>query len=332
MADQKISQLTEITNPNSNDVIPIVSGGETKKITVANLAVAGSSGTSGSNGSSGTSGTTGSSGTSGTSGSNGSSGTSGVNGTNGSSGTSGSNGSSGTSGSSGSNGSSGTSGSNGSSGTSGVVSYTGLITSGSLGGTQTISGSLNVVGNLTIGTGSGDEGGEINLALAQTNNNLTGSINIDIWRNRLRFWEGGGNARGAYLDLTKQADGVSSEILTKASGLINTGSFVTLDNVKVGPTRTGAGGGYAGLSVGAVSTSFVANISATFSNAAVGGQTGTGITYTTTASSAVFGWGFLEGHTSTYIMNDTTNSRVYRITLQIGASYNNNFISIERLH
>ena len=52
MADQKISQLTEVTNPNPNDVIPIVNGSETKKITVANLAVAGSSGTSGSNGSS----------------------------------------------------------------------------------------------------------------------------------------------------------------------------------------------------------------------------------------------------------------------------------------
>jgi hypothetical protein len=68
MADQKISQLTEITNPNSNDVIPIVSGGETKKITVANLAVAGSSGTSGTSGINGTSGTSGVDGTSGTSG------------------------------------------------------------------------------------------------------------------------------------------------------------------------------------------------------------------------------------------------------------------------
>ena len=55
MADQKISQLTELTNPNPNDIIPIVNGGSTKKITVANLVVAGSSGTSGSNGSSGTS-------------------------------------------------------------------------------------------------------------------------------------------------------------------------------------------------------------------------------------------------------------------------------------
>jgi hypothetical protein len=86
MADQKISQLNEVTSPNSTDVLPIVNGGETKKITVANLAVAGSSGTSGSNGSSGSSGSNGSNGSSGTSGSNGSSGS---NGTDGSSGTSG---------------------------------------------------------------------------------------------------------------------------------------------------------------------------------------------------------------------------------------------------
>ena len=68
MADQKISQLSELTNPNPNDVIPIVNGGSTKKITVANLAVAGSSGTSGINGTSGSSGTSGSNGTDGSSG------------------------------------------------------------------------------------------------------------------------------------------------------------------------------------------------------------------------------------------------------------------------
>ena len=123
MADKKISQLTELTSPLSGDTLPIVNNGETKRITVANLAVAGSSGTSGSSGSSGSNG---SSGTSGSSGSNGSSGTSGSSGSNGSSGSSGSNGSSGTSGINGSsgtsgiNGTSGTSGSNGSSGSSGV--------------------------------------------------------------------------------------------------------------------------------------------------------------------------------------------------------------------
>ena len=68
MADQKISQLNEVTSPNSSDVLPIVNNGETKKITVANLAVAGSSGTSGSNGTNGSSGTSGINGTSGSNG------------------------------------------------------------------------------------------------------------------------------------------------------------------------------------------------------------------------------------------------------------------------
>ena len=123
----------------------------------------------------------------------------------------------------------------------------------------------------------------------------------------------------------------TGNVVTKVSGIINTGSFVQLDNVKAGPTRNGAGGSLAGLSVGAVSTTFVADISATYSNNAAGGITATTVTYTTTASNSFNGWGFAQGNQSTYILNDTTNSRVYRIILMIGASYNNNFISIERL-
>ena len=123
----------------------------------------------------------------------------------------------------------------------------------------------------------------------------------------------------------------TGNVVTKASGLVNVGTFVQLDNVKATATRTGAGGGLAGLSVGAVSTTFVADISATYSNNAAGGITATTVTYTTTASNSFNGWGFAQGNQSTYILNDTTNSRVYRIILMIGASFNNNFISIERL-
>ena len=123
----------------------------------------------------------------------------------------------------------------------------------------------------------------------------------------------------------------SGNVVTKVSGIINTGSFVQLDNVKVGPTRNGAGGSLAGLSVGAVSTSFVADISATYSNNSIGGSTATSVTYNTNAANSAFGWGFSPGNQSTYMLYDTTNSRVYRIILMIGASFNNNFISIERL-
>lgn len=37
MADQKISQLTELTSPSGSDILPIVNNSETKKITVTNL-------------------------------------------------------------------------------------------------------------------------------------------------------------------------------------------------------------------------------------------------------------------------------------------------------
>jgi hypothetical protein len=117
----------------------------------------------------------------------------------------------------------------------------------------------------------------------------------------------------------------------KVAGYYNSEIYLSLDNIKVACTRNGAGGSMAGLSIGAVSTSFVADLSATYSNAGSGGSTATGVSYTTTASNSAFGWGFGQGNQSTYLLNDTTNSRVYRITLMIGANYNNNFISIERL-
>ena len=37
MADRKISQLLEISQPANNDVLPIVNSGTTKKVTYANL-------------------------------------------------------------------------------------------------------------------------------------------------------------------------------------------------------------------------------------------------------------------------------------------------------
>lgn len=37
------------------------------------------------------------------------------------------------------------------------------------------------------------------------------------------------------------------------------------------------------------------------------------------------------GDVANYFLRDTTNQRFYRITLMVGPSYTNNFISIERL-
>ena len=71
----------------------------------------------------------------------------------------------------------------------------------------------------------------------------------------------------------------------------------------------------------------------TFSNGSFGNGGAAGaVSLSTTASGSIFTWNFpSQGDTITYILNDNTNNRCYRITLQIGASYNNNMISIERL-
>jgi hypothetical protein len=131
---------------------------------------------------------------------------------------------------------------------------------------------------------------------------------------------------GTYIDITPTVSDIRS-----ASGYVNAGSFVTLDNIKATVTT----GGQRGLSVATVSGTFQASISANY--ALAGGASGSatswpGPTYTTTPSSSWFGWSFGNaGDGSVYLVNDTTNMRFYRITLMIGYNYNNNFISIERL-
>jgi hypothetical protein len=115
----------------------------------------------------------------------------------------------------------------------------------------------------------------------------------------------------------------------KVSGFVNAGTFLTLDNLKVSVTTDG----HRGLSVGAVSTNFTGNIAGWYG--LVGGGSGwsaNNIGWGTTASTSAFSWNFpTEGDTSQYNILDKTNSRFYRVTLMIGAGYNNNFISIERL-
>ena len=196
-----------------------------------------------------------------------------------------------------------------------------------------VSGSSNI--NLTtpallIGNGSGDEGGEMRLALAQTNQSLTGNVIIDVYRNQLRLWESGGNSRGVNIDLTKAPNGVGGELIWKVSGIVNAGTYLSIDNLKVSVTTSGN----RGLSVGAVSTSFLCNISATYaSNGGSSGSQANNITYTTSASNSAFGWNFAtEGDMSTYIIVDKTNNKMYRVTLVIGSGYYNNFITIERMY
>jgi hypothetical protein len=205
-------------------------------------------------------------------------------------------------------------------------------------GNVNIAGALNVTGSsninlqtpaLLVGNQSGDEGGEIQLATAQTNQSLSGRVIVDVYRNQLRILESGSNNRGVNIDLSKAPNSASGEITWKASGMVAAGTFVSLDNLKCAVTTSGS----RGLSIGAVTTTFEADVSGWYTVAGgSGGLTANNITYTTTASGSAFGWNFpTHGDMVLVNLRDKTNNRFYRITMMIGSGYASNFISIERL-
>ncbi len=194
---------------------------------------------------------------------------------------------------------------------------------------NTFTGTNTFNGAVTIGPGGGSEGGELSLAYSP-NTTLTGSVaNIDVYGNTIRIFEGGGNSRGVSIDLSKAPAGVGAELLWKVSGMVNAGTFVSLDNLKATVTSSGN----RGLSIGAVSTNFEADISGWYGLSGGGsGWASNNITYTTTASTSLFGWSFPgHGDTAQYQIRDKTNNRFYRVTMMIGQGYISNFISIERL-
>jgi hypothetical protein len=67
---------------------------------------------------------------------------------------------------------------------------------------------------LTSTNAAGDEGGQINLAIPLTNTTLGGTVTVDVFQNRLRFFEGSVNAKGAYIDLSACANGVGTNLLS----------------------------------------------------------------------------------------------------------------------
>ncbi len=163
-----------------------------------------------------------------------------------------------------------------------------------LSGTNT----YNTTGNVGIGTNAPTQ------ALDVTGNvNVTGKINL--------------------------TDPTGS-VTTKVAGFVDAGTYVTLDNVRATVNTSGS----RGLGLATVTGSFSAFTNGTYT-LYTGGTNGQGTTLTvttTTASSSMFGWNFVsQGDASTYIVNDTTNKRIYRITLMIGGSYLGNLITIERL-
>ena len=75
--------------------------------------------------------------------------------------------------------------------------------------------------NLTLTNSQANEGGEIVFSIPSSGTALTTTITVDIYQNRLRFFETGGANRGAYIDFTACSNSVGTNLLvgSGASGL-----------------------------------------------------------------------------------------------------------------
>ena len=98
---------------------------------------------------------------------------------------------------------------------SGNISITGNVT-GSGTNVTLIAGSyswtFNNTGVATFPAVGGDEGGEIQLGVPAANTTLQNSVKVDVYQDRIRFFEGSANAKGAYIDLANCANGVATAI------------------------------------------------------------------------------------------------------------------------
>ena len=106
------------------------------------------------------------------------------------------------------------------SGTTATVNGSQVVDTSATAQTKTgnFTSSGEITGTLLRSTNSaGDEGGEILLSLASTNTTLVSGIAIDVYQNRLRFFETGGGNRGAYIDLSVATTGVGSNLLAGGS-------------------------------------------------------------------------------------------------------------------
>jgi hypothetical protein len=123
-----------------------------------------------------------------------------------------------------------------------------------------ITGSLIVAGGnkITVNGPGGDEGGEILLSKATTNTTLSGEgVTIDVFQNRLRFFEQGGNARGAYLDISTLGNGASTNLLDTAA----TASYVEYSNVANKPSLVSGSSQITFLSIGSIPPGLVSGSS-----------------------------------------------------------------------
>lgn len=82
-----------------------------------------------------------------------------------------------------------------------------------------VDGNITTNGIINVTSSAGIEGGEIRLAApAAANTSINTSVTIDVYENKIRFFETGGTNRGYYIDLTAGGATVGTNLVSGGGG------------------------------------------------------------------------------------------------------------------
>jgi hypothetical protein len=147
-------------------------------------------------------------------------------------------------------------------------------------------GDITTTGIFKSTSSSGDDGGQIDLTKSETNTTLTTGVSIDVFQNKLRFFETGGTNRGYYIDISGGGASVGTN-LVGGSGFTGAGTSITnitgaaSNSMTITSAASGngnlslvsAGTGTVSIDTAGAATASIANINATTVN--VAGSAGT---------------------------------------------------------
>jgi hypothetical protein len=149
---------------------------------------------------------------------------------------------------------------------SGPLTYSGDFTA-----TGVVSGN-----ELTSTNSSGNEGGQVNLAIPASGTSLVGGVTIDVYQNQLRFFQGD-SAKGAYIDLTAAASGVGTNLLNPAAASYANSAYLHANSAFAYANALSGGTATDGVARSIANSAYVqANASFQNSNSALSSATSAG--------------------------------------------------------
>ena len=187
-------------------------------------------------------------------------------------------------------------------------------------GTLSGEGNLQFDGNtLKVLYQAGDEGGEILMAKPVTNTTIAGTgVTVDIYQNKLRFFEQGGSARGYYLDITAGGAGVGTNLASGGGTVTSVGGTGTVNGLTLSGNVSGSGNLTLGGILSGIGNAQLTNSSITVgsTNIALGATSTTlaglsSVTATNFTGTASFATNSdqLDGlHATSFVLNSQTSS------------------------